>query len=121
MSLLQTPRHARALARCVLCWFVLSIGVAIAAPIAQPASLNMVCSTAGSMKLVSSNDEGTPAAGSHSLRCVMCLALDAPPAIPVNTVPTSVLPAFVKTDLVSVHVTVRTAAPLAARGPPVSL
>ena len=58
---LQTLRHANRLARLVLAWFVLSVGVAIASPWVHPQSMDMVCSSAGTMKLLVSGDDNTPA------------------------------------------------------------
>ena len=121
MSILQTLRNARVLARVVLCWFVFSIGLAVAAPIVQPQSMELVCSASGTMKLVSSSDDDSTNANIHTLQCVMCMALDAPPAAPDNTLRQSALPGFTKPALISVHATVRTASPLAARGPPASV
>ena len=42
----------RSLARLVLVWFALFIGVAIASPILNPTETQMVCSSAGGMKMV---------------------------------------------------------------------
>lgn len=40
-------RQARFLARLVLAWFALPLGVALASPLVQPQSLEMVCSGGG--------------------------------------------------------------------------
>ena len=49
---MQTLRHSLILARFVLVWFALSVGVAIASPMVNPKGVDMVCSSAGVMKLV---------------------------------------------------------------------
>jgi hypothetical protein len=47
----------RLLARLVLVWFALFIGIAIASPILNPTETQMVCSSAGGMKMVASGDD----------------------------------------------------------------
>lgn len=71
----------------MLVWLALSIGVAVAAPVVNPQALTLICTTAGSVKFVSSDagDEGagTPSGKqAHALDCVMCLPAGAPPAAP---------------------------------------
>lgn len=124
MLTLQTIRQARRLIRSVLAWFVLSVGLAVAAPLLQPQSLSLVCSAAGSLKLVATGDlgdqgnPGAPMAAHHTLDCVLCFALSAPPSAAVRVAaiappPTGPLPSQIAT-----HITGRTAAPPPARGPP---
>ena len=116
--LLQSLRQARALALGVLAWFVLSLGVAIASPVVQPQALTLVCSAAGAVKLVAGNDDGTAVASHHTLDCVLCLALGAPPAhaagLQTRLLAPSQAPALQRVAFVAW----RTAAPLPARGPP---
>lgn len=122
MTTLQTIRQAPRLMRAVLAWFVLSVGVAVAAPVVQPQSLSLVCSAAGGMKLVGSagqGDQGTPVVGHHTLDCVLCLALGVPPAETLPPAATAPLSTAVVPDWASAHMAWRTAAPLPARGPPV--
>lgn len=76
---MQSLRRMTRFARLVLAWFVLSVGVAIAAPAVQPQALQMVCS-GGAMKLVTVGDEAGPAA-SATLDCPLCAPFHAlPPA-----------------------------------------
>jgi hypothetical protein len=50
-------RNALQLTRLVLVWFALSVGVAIASPVVNPKGVDMVCSSAGVMKLVVQGDD----------------------------------------------------------------
>ena len=61
-------RHCQWLARCVLAWFVLSIGVAVASPLVSPQSFELICSGSGAIKLLVKTDDGAqePLAG-HGL------------------------------------------------------
>lgn len=116
MRTMQTLRRAHHLARFVLVWFALSIGVAIASPLVKPQALELVCSGAGAIKLVKT--DGDAKVSGHTLDCPLCAAVGAPPpahlAQPVQARPLghALLP------LVSAHIAGRTAAPLPARGPP---
>ena len=57
MHAMRTLRHFSLLARLVLGWFVLSLGVAVASPIVKPQDILMVCTGTGAMKvLVQSGD-----------------------------------------------------------------
>lgn len=58
MNAMQSLRRARLLARLVLAWFLLSLGVAVASPIVLPQSMQLVCSASGSVKLVVSSADG---------------------------------------------------------------
>jgi hypothetical protein len=121
MLTLQTLRQARALARGVLAWFVLSIGLAIAAPLVQPQSLEMICSATGQFKLVGDQDGDTNTAASHTLQCVMCLALGAPPPTDFSVSTSQSVQPLALTNTPATHLAWRTASPLPARGPPSSL
>lgn len=72
-------RNAKQLARFVLVWFALSIGVAIASPMVQPQGLQLVCSGSGSLKVVVVGDEGQASPLSHTLDCPLCASFAAPP------------------------------------------
>src|SRR5450830_216113 len=82
---MHTLRHARYLARLMVAWFVLSLGVAVASPLVAPLDMELVCSSTGAMKvLVKSADGSTASQTGHTLDCPLCAALGAPP--PVHTV-----------------------------------
>jgi hypothetical protein len=124
MPILQTIRQAPRLIRAVLAWFVLSVGLAVTAPLVQPQSLSLVCSAGGSVKLVASaalgeqGSPGAPVAAHHTLDCVLCLALAAPPSAAVHLAATAPLPAGLPLGQPGTHIIGRTAAPPPARGPP---
>ncbi|MDT8990819.1 DUF2946 domain-containing protein [Curvibacter sp. APW13] len=113
--LLQTLRQSRTLARWVLVWFVMAMGVAVAAPTLQPISLDTVCSAAAA----ASTDEGLPAAPvHHTLQCVMCLGLMAPPAADPAPMPkVGAAPTRVAAGVAAVQLAPRNS-PLVARAPP---
>ena len=124
MPTLQTIRQAPRLIRAVLAWFVLSVGLAVAAPVLQPQTLSLVCSAAGSVKLVATGDlneqsgPAAPMATHHTLDCVLCLALAAPPSVACHQAATAPLPTGLLPSLSGTHISGLTAAPPPARGPP---
>ncbi len=77
---MQNLRNAHLLARFVLVWFALFIGVAVASPLVNPEGVQLVCSATGSVKLVQPNADGDDASsGKHGLQCPLCLPVAAPP------------------------------------------
>ncbi len=115
---MQALRHARFLARLVLAWFVLSLGVAIASPLVQPQSLELICATGGAMKLIVKNTDGTAQERGHTLDCPLCAQAAALP-LPASVVPQTFSPlAHALQPITSAHIAGRTAAPLPPRGPP---
>ena len=114
-------RTASMLARLVLAWFILALGVAVASPIVHPKTMELVCSAGGSMKMVVTNDDSQRAAtGPHTLDCALCLATSAPlpqagaPFEPPHPLAPALTPSFVA------HIAALVGAPLPARGPPPS-
>lgn len=109
----------RRLARLVLVWYVLFVGVSVLAATLQPKTMDVVCSSMGIMKVVV-NDDGSDAKVRTAMDCPLCA--HATPALPpdaggvrlhvqdalaylVQRVPAAVLAS-------------RTAPPLPSRGPP---
>ncbi len=78
---LQTPRSLRWLARLVLAWFVLSIGVAVASPLVQPKPVELICLGSGAVKLVVKTDDGAHDMPSYTLDCPLFVHLGVPPPI----------------------------------------
>ncbi|NBY29027.1 MAG: hypothetical protein EBQ71_20255 [Betaproteobacteria bacterium] len=74
---LQVLRKSTALARWVLLWWCMALGVAVAAPWMQPVQHTLVCSASGSITLQDTGAPDTPVG--HHLDCVLCLAAGAPP------------------------------------------
>ena len=120
LSMFKGPNH-RFLARLVLVWFALFIGVAIASPILNPTETQMVCSSAGGMKMVPSGEEGTEGAEAKltaNMDCPLC----APVVVPLQSGSTTFDHASplahslhpVAAAIIAAH----TAPPLPSRGPP---
>jgi hypothetical protein len=117
---LQTLRHAKQLARLVLAWFVLSVGVAIASPWVHPQSMDVVCSSAGTMKLVVAGDDNAPAKG-PSLDCPLCASVGLPPPIFLTTLTHACPLGHATHAIAAAHIAANTAPPLPSRGPPTPL
>ena len=79
---MQRLRHATFLARLVLAWFALALGVAVASPVVKPQGAQLVCSGAGAMQLVMpAGDVGQPPS-THTFDCPLCAAVAPPPPCP---------------------------------------
>ena len=118
---MQTLRNAHLIARFVLVWFALSIGVAIASPIVKPQGMELICTgTAGVMKLLLLNDDGNDTSN-HTLDCPLCATMSAPPPV-VRLYAEPLQPlAYVMQSIPAARMAALTAAPLPARGPPAFL
>lgn len=111
-------RQTHSLARFVLVWFALSLGVAMASPWVSPASMELVCTTGGVMKLISSDDADDTVASVHNMDCALCM--------PVAFAPLPVTFQFIKPSplshalkpIAAAHIAAATAPPLPSRGPP---
>lgn len=121
MPTLQALRQARTLAQLVLVWFVLAVGVAVAAPLVQPQSAALVCTASGAVKLLAGGDEGGVVPAHHTLDCVLCLVLSTPPPTPVVVVATAPIQRYTPAGQPAAHLAWRTASPLPARGPPAAV
>jgi len=115
---MQILRHARLLARFVLAWFALSLGVAVASPIVSPQAAELICSGAGVMKLVVMTDDGAKEVSGPVLDCPWCATGGAPPP-PFHVKFESLVPlGHVLQSIPSAIMVALTAAPPPARGPP---
>lgn len=84
MFTLQSLRNAHRLTRLVLVWFVLFVGSAVASPLVNPEGMQLVCASAGNVKLLQLDADGEEAqASQHGLHCALCLPLAAPPVVSV--------------------------------------
>ncbi|MGV1046325.1 DUF2946 family protein [Limnohabitans sp.] len=114
-----TPTPLRRLARLVLAWYVLFVGVSVLAATLQPKTMDVVCSTMGIMKVVVQG-EGGDAQVSSSMDCPLCA--HATPALPPPTVAALVhVPdarSHIAQRLPEAVLIARTAPPLPSRGPP---
>lgn len=115
---MDTLRRAHQLARLVLVWFALSIGVAVAAPLVNPQAMELICSGSGAMKVLIKTDDGAKEATSVTLDCPLCTTPAAPPcALRVTAAPVQPL-AHVLQTIPAARMASLTAAPPPARGPP---
>jgi hypothetical protein len=117
---MQSLRRAHTLARLVLVWFALSIGVAIASPLVKPQAMELICSGAGAIKLMVSSNDGAKELSGHTLDCPLCASLSAPPAVARQTAEPAQALAHVLHSIPATRIAARVAAPLPARGPPAS-
>jgi len=118
MQVLRNARpNMRRIARLVLAWFALSLGVAIASPLVKPSQIELVCSGSGAMKLLVKGD-GDSKPTSHTLDCPLCAALAAPPPVANIDIPFAPLLGHAVQSIPSARIAALVSAPLPARGPP---
>lgn len=114
---MHTLRTSPLLARLVLAWFALTLGVAAASPMVHPQSMELVCSDGG-IKLVVVGDDGQVVdASHHTLDCPMCLGAPLPPAtirFEMDAPPS----ANAVHPFAAAHIAALVGAPLPPRGPP---
>ena len=115
---MQTLRNAHLIARFVLVWFALSIGVAIASPIVRTQAMEVICSASGVMKLLITSDEGSEVVSLHTLDCSLCATGYAPPPVLAGSVEPVQPLAHVLQSIPAAHIASLTAVPPPARGPP---
>lgn len=111
-------RQAKFIARLMLVWFVFSIGVASATPVVSPNSMELVCSSGGVMKLVSSDSNNADKHNNTLPDCAMCM-LASLPSTPLGTTfdkPSDLSRAL--HPIAAAHIAAATAPPLPSRGPP---
>lgn len=116
---MRTLRRSLSVVRLVLAWFVLALGVAVAAPIVQPQSTMLICAQGGSKMIVVDADGNLVADGGHAnLDCPLCLPVALPPAFETIRLPVAPPMACAQHSFVSAHIAALVGAPLPARGPP---
>ena len=115
---MQTLRNAHLIARFLLMWFALSVGVAVASPLVKPQAMELICSSAGVMKVLFTTDDSGLDAAQPALDCPLCAATSAPsPVARLAAEPAQSL-AYVQPGLAADPLAAFPAAPLPARGPP---
>jgi hypothetical protein len=112
------PRRSTLLLRWVLTWFMLSLGVAVAAPLVHPQSMELVCSSAGAIKTIVHTDDGAQEASRMTMDCALCAPAGPPPAIVPLHLPRPLPLAHAARSIPSARLAAATRAPLPARGPP---
>ena len=117
---ISIPGTAKRLARLVLVWYVLFVGVSVLASTLSPRTLEVVCSSMGVMKVVVGGDEGSPELRT-SMDCPLCA--QASPALPPPSLATLAhMPDACGHNVQRLPAAVllaRTAPPMPSRGPPV--
>ena len=118
MQPMHLLRTSSMLARLVLAWFVVTLGVAVASPMVHPQAMQLVCSDGGSVKLVVMGDDEAGQGVHHTLDCPQCLAvsLPAPPATLRVLAPQPMAHAL--HPFVTAHIAALLGAPLPPRAPP---
>lgn len=108
------------LGRLALLGFVLSLGVAAASPLVRPQAMELVCASAGTLKVVVHTGDGVQDMGASHLDCPLCVPGGAPPR---TGSPAAMRKGFSTARALWPQAAPRlasaTAAPLPARGPPV--
>jgi hypothetical protein len=77
-SLFAHPRSTL-LMRAVMLWLMLAFTAALAAPIVQPQSMELLCSGTGSARLLVGGSDEADTAANMSPDCPLCLQASAPP------------------------------------------
>lgn len=114
--LLQSLRRSRTLARLVLVWFVLAMGVAVAAPALQPVAMAGICSASAASD--GGEHPGDAAASHASLQCILCLGAGAPPTAGLTGLAPSLAPEAPVPAASVVALLAPRNSPLLARAPP---
>ena len=116
---MQFLRNAHQLARFVLAWFVLTLGVAVASPVVHPQAMELICSDAGVYKLVVRGEAEGGLVKNHTLECPLCVMGGGAPLVMTGPVLPILFPVAERVQsVVSVPFVVYRAAPPPARGPP---
>lgn len=107
------------LARLILAWFAVTLGVAVASPLVHPQAFELVCTASGDIRMVVLQEEASLGPGHHQLDCPLCLPAGGPaPALPQVPLPCLQPLARALLPAVAAHIAAVTRAPLPARGPP---
>lgn len=106
--------------RWIMAWLLLSLGSALAAPLVQPRTMELVCTSGSGASLVVHASTGSAVLDTLGMDCPLCLpgATAPPPAQPV--LPALPLPHYTFTSSAPVHALPPMAAPPPARAPPLS-
>lgn len=117
---MQRLRQARTLARLVLAWFALTLGIALASPMVKPQGVQLVCSGSGAIQLlVQGGVDGSQPPSTHTLDCPLCATVAPPPPVALAaTLPQPLAHAVQPVE--AARIAARVAAPLPPRGPPAS-
>jgi hypothetical protein len=115
---MQTLRNARFLARLVLAWMVLFVGVAVASPLVKPVTLEVVCSASAGTHIVVVADDGAQPDNDTGMHCPLCLPMSAPPAAVLNLPTAQTGLSYALHPLASARLQSLVGQPWQARAPP---
>ena len=115
---MEALRRAPYLARLVLAWFALALGVAAASPLVTPQTIELVCGAGGQIKAVVHTDDGAVELGSAHLDCALCLVASAPPPAPFVAPQPPQVPALAWATVDLRPLPLAAALPWQARAPP---
>jgi hypothetical protein len=115
----STFNHLHVYARWVLACMVLALGVSVASPLVNPQSMELVCSAAGSVKLIQKTDDGGQPLTGHALDCPLCTPMAPPPHMVVLAVAQPQPLAHASHWVAMAHIAARLGPPLPPRGPPI--
>lgn len=118
---MNAPKTLLSLRWWVLAWFVLALGVAVASPLVQPRALEIVCSGAGTARILVHADQGWVELGAPGLDCPLCLLAGAAPAAAAGCLPVTVSWLRLVVRPVLAPELAALTVPPPARGPPLSL
>jgi len=129
---MQRFQKAHLVARFMLVWFALYVGVSLASPFVSTDPSQLVCSAMGGLKMVSLDDKtGGDSAGSTAnsgsdtkaslagkLDCPLCTQVSPPQALSAPQFDASSALSYATLPLPSAHIAWLTGSPLPPRGPP---
>lgn len=121
MGAMDAFRTHKLLARLVLAWFALFVGVSVASPIVKPSSTQLICSASGAMKLVAvdtADGEGQAQSSMATMDCPLCSPMGLALPTPERTVDLPHALAHALRPVAAAHLAWLTRSPLPARGPP---
>lgn len=111
-------RQSATTLRWVLACFLLTLGAAVAAPVAGLQSLELVCSAKTGMQLLVKGQDGEVASSHSTLDCPLCQPMGAPPSV-LRGLDIAHPPGLgAQARATAARVAALTAPPLPARGPP---
>ncbi|WP_198088697.1 hypothetical protein [Variovorax sp. E3] len=104
--------------RLVLAWFMASLLIAVASPIVHPQAMELVCSSAGTIKVIVQGEDGAVELGTAAMDCPLCMVSGPPPATAQLKLPTPLPLGRALQSIPAARLAAATASPLPARGPP---
>lgn len=116
---MDTIRSLNRLRWWVVAWLTLSLGAALASPLVQPRTVELICSSSGGAALVLHLASGDAVPDTQDQDCAWCLLGAAPPQPPAALLPRLAVTDFAPPEPPDRHCLPPMAAPPPARAPPV--